>query len=211
MARTVVAMYDSVDEARDAVHDLQQVGFMADSISLVTCELPGGPARAEHPEGAGSRAAEGVGVGGGIGAVLGGAAGLLVGLGTLAIPGVGPVVAAGPLLAALAGAGTGATAGGIVGALIGAGIPEHEAQAYAEGVRRGGTLVSVNAPDADADRAATVMQRFNPVDIERRSDTWRGEGWERFDQYARPFTGEQMERERSRSASDVGDRPSTGM
>lgn len=211
MAKTIVAMYDSVDEARDAVQDLQKTGFMADRISLVTCELPGGAMRTEHPEGAGTRAAQGAGVGGGIGAVLGGAAGLLVGLGTLAIPGVGPVVAAGPLLAALAGAGAGATAGGIVGALVGAGIPEREAQAYAEGVRRGGTLVSVNAPDTDADRAAMVMQRYNPVDIDRRSDTWRGEGWEKFDQYGQPLTGEQMQRERSRSDSGTGDRPSTGM
>src|SRR5205085_5078419 len=101
--------------------------------------------------------AEGAGTGAGIGAGIGGAAGLLAGLGLLAIPGVGPVVAAGWLVATAAGAATGAVvggaAGGLVGSLTGAGVPENDAHFYAEGVRRGGTLVTARVDDARASAA----------------------------------------------------------
>jgi len=114
-------------------------------------------------------------VGGGI---LGGLAGLLVGLGALTIPGIGPVLAAGPLAAALgttlAGAGIGAAAGGLVGALVGIGVPEEEAEYYAEGVRRGGVLVSVHASDATADDATSALRSSGALDVEteREQGTW---------------------------------------
>src|SRR6185437_13482826 len=107
-----------------------------------------------------SKAASGAGTGATTGAVLGGGAGLLAGLGMLAIPGVGPVVAAGWLVATLAGAGAGAAvgaaAGGLVGSLTAAGVPEREAHVYAEGVRRGSSLVTVRAgPDSIPTRRLT--------------------------------------------------------
>jgi uncharacterized protein (TIGR02271 family) len=116
--------------------------------------------------------------GAGAGAALGGAAGLLVGLAALPIPGIGPIIAAGPIAAALAGAGVGAVAGGGIGALTNMGIPEHEAHTLAEGIRRGGTLVTVSADDDDmADKAVEIMRDHGAIDIDERSRQWRTSGW----------------------------------
>src|SRR6186713_1009063 len=103
--------------------------------------------------------AEGAGAGAGIGAAVGGTAGLLAGLGLMAIPGIGPVVAAGWLAATAAGAAAGGIAGGIVGALTQAGVSDEDAQVYAEGVRRGGTLVTARVNDADASRLEAMLDR----------------------------------------------------
>jgi uncharacterized protein (TIGR02271 family) len=111
-----------------------------------------------------------------IGGVTGGVAGLLASLAGLAIPGIGPVLAAGPLVAALTGAGVGAVAGGLIGALTSAGVPEEHARYYEEGIRRGGTLVTVAASDSDADEVMDIMNRHNPVDIEERASQWRETG-----------------------------------
>jgi hypothetical protein len=133
------------------------------------------------------------------GAALGGLGGLLVGLGALTIPGIGPVIAAGPLataIAGLAGAGAGALAGGAAGGLLGAlmdmGLPEEQASYYAEGVRRGGTLVAVRASDERHDQLHATLARFDPVDLEERATTWRQEGWTRHDPNAGPYTGPAM-------------------
>jgi hypothetical protein len=107
------------------------------------------------------------------------------------------VLAAGPLAAALGtagastlvGAGIGAAAGGLIGALVGAGIPEEDASFYAEGIRRGGTLVMVKTSDDMAQRAYDVLQRYGAVDVEERSGTWRQSGWSGFDPNAQPYTG----------------------
>jgi hypothetical protein len=119
--------------------------------------------------------------GAGIGAAIGGLGGLLVGLGALAIPGIGPVVAAGPLLAALTGAGVGAVTGGIVGALVDLGIPDEEAHIYSEGLRRGHVLVIAQAPDSSANAVTRIMERPGLVDIHRQADSWRASGWKSFD------------------------------
>jgi len=103
---------------------------------------------------------------------VGGIAGVLIGVGVMLIPGVGPILAAGPLVATLTGAGVGAVAGGLIGALTTAGVPEEHARYYEEGVRRGGTLVTVSASDADADEVMEIMNRHNPVDIEDRASQW---------------------------------------
>jgi uncharacterized protein (TIGR02271 family) len=129
--------------------------------------------------------------------VLGGLGGLLVGLGALAIPGIGPVLAAGPLVSALAGAGIGAATGGLLGALVNAGIPEEHAGYYAEGVRRGGTLVTVQTDDDMAQTAVDILNRFGPVDVNRRSAEWRSSNWEGFDETADPYTHDQINMERS--------------
>ncbi|RPI29109.1 MAG: DUF2382 domain-containing protein [Chloroflexota bacterium] len=100
--------------------------------------------------------------------MLGGLGGLLVGLGLLAIPGIGPVLAAGPIVTTLAGAGVGAAAGGLVGALVNAGIPSEQAEMYVEGVKQGGTLVTVTTSDDRAGRAVDIMNRYNPIDMENR-------------------------------------------
>lgn len=131
----------------------------------------------------GSEVAEGAG----IGALIGGLGGLLVGLGALAIPGVGPIIAAGPILAAITGAGLGAVTGGMVGALVDLGIPDTEAQVYAEGVRRGYNMVAVQAPESRVDQAKLIMDRAGLVDMQQHVGEWRETGWNRFDPNAEPY------------------------
>src|SRR5207237_1907665 len=107
--------------------------------------------------------AEGAATGAGIGATVGGVAGLLAGLGLLAIPGIGPVVAAGWLASTAAAALAGGATGGLIGALTQSGIGEEEAHTYAEGVRRGGTLVTVRVPDTDRARVEAILDRHSPM------------------------------------------------
>lgn len=176
MAKTVVGLYENGDTAERVVSELVDAGFARDNISI-TARAPEG-AEAGHAGDTGdTKAGTGAATGAGVGAAVGGVGGLLAGLGVLAIPGIGPIVAAGPLVAALAGAGVGAAAGGLVGGLVGLGISEDHAGAYAEGVRRGGYLVIVDAADEDADRAAQILDRYDPVDIEQRATEWRQSGW----------------------------------
>ena len=96
------------------------------------------------------------------------------------IPGIGPILGAGPLIAALGGAGIGALAGGMVGALTDAGIPEQDANIYSEGVRRGGTLVLAYVAEDTADRAAEIMNRHHPVDIDKHAPQQGKHGWDDF-------------------------------
>jgi uncharacterized membrane protein len=165
MSRTVVALFDNFGTAENAIQRLVEEGFERDSISLVANDYTGDYTRHSH-EGPGMVGAAGAG------AALGGVAGLLLSLGALAIPGIGPIVAAGPLAAALAGAGIGAAAGGLTGALVNMGIPEDEAEYYAEGVRRGGALVTVRCDDTQSDDAMTVLRRHGAVNIEERVAEW---------------------------------------
>jgi uncharacterized protein (TIGR02271 family) len=112
-----------------------------------------------------------------VGTLAGGGAGLLAGLGMLAIPGLGPVVAAGWLVSTLVGAGAGAAVGGLAGSLIGAGVEENDAHAYAEGVRRGGALVTVRASEDQVDRVVDILDDDGTVDLDEREQSWRSEGW----------------------------------
>jgi hypothetical protein len=130
---------------------------------------------------------EGAAAGAGIGAALGGLGGVLMGLGLLVIPGVGPALAAGALASGLVGAGIGGAAGGIAGALANAGVPEDEANYYAEGVRRGGHLVVVTTTEDRYATAQDILQRHNPVSMRDRSETWRKEGWTGFDPNASAY------------------------
>jgi hypothetical protein len=188
--KTVVALYDDFTDAQAVVRDLVKTGVARKNISLVTSDRDQRYA-AElddlDADGDGNHAAEGAGAGAVAGTFVGGIGGLLVGLGALAIPGIGPIVAAGPIGAALLGAGIGAAAGGLIGALIGWGIPEEEAHYFAEGVRRGGTLIGVTTPAEDVDLVTDVLNRYNPVDLEKRSADWRTTGWTRFDETAEPY------------------------
>ena len=221
MAKTIVALYDDYGAAEKVVRELENQGFSRDDISLVAHEKGGGTQQAgTTTTQEGSRAGEGAAAGAGTGAVVGGLAGLLVGLGALAIPGIGPIIAAGPIATTLAGAGVGAAAGGIVGALVGIGVPKEEANAYAEGVRRGGTLVMVRSSDDMANQAKNIMNHFQPIDLKGRAADWRQQGWSTFDEQGQPYMDVDKEREMGRgqgvaaSASTMGgtgSSTSTGM
>jgi hypothetical protein len=145
--------------------------------------------------------AEGAGTGAVAGGLLGGGAGALTGLGLLAIPGVGPVVAGGWLAATAVGALVGAAAGGATGGLLGAlkeaGHSDADAHVYAEGVRRGGTLVSVRADEADAGRIEALLNDSRGVDAAARGEAYRAAGWTGFDDTAAPYTREEVTRERA--------------
>lgn len=173
MTRTITRSYDNYETAAAVVEQLEVAGIGADDISVV-----GRDERSKD-----SNAAEGAGIGAGIG----GAAGLLAGLGMLAIPGVGPVVAAGWLAATAAGAVAGAAAGGLVGSFTNAGVSEEDAHYHAETVRRGGTVVSVKAADAHAATAEAIMDGATPIDRDTRVAQYREEGWKGFDEKAGPY------------------------
>jgi uncharacterized membrane protein len=170
MTRTIVALYEDIQQAHTAVRDLTNAGINRENISLVSNDAEG--TYSQQLDRSASDTAENVGKGAGAGAVLGGLGGLVVGLGALAIPGIGPIVAAGPLATTLAGAGIGAAAGGLVGALVDLGIPEEQAQLYTEGIRRGGTLVTVLSEDSHVDRVIDILNHHNPIDIERHRSEW---------------------------------------
>ncbi|UXN66432.1 hypothetical protein N8E89_25235 (plasmid) [Phyllobacterium sp. A18/5-2] len=190
--KTVTGLYDNYADARAAVTALEDAGVPSSDISLV----------GRNGEGE-TNAGEGAAAGAGIGAVVGGAGGLLAGLGMLAIPGVGPVVAAGWLAATAAGAAAGAVAGGAAGGIIGsltsAGVDEDEAHVYAEGVRRGGVLVSARVNDDSEDVARSIINENRAIDIDARRAMYREEGWERFDETSPDLTEEEIARERDRA------------
>ncbi|MHC2109086.1 hypothetical protein [Methylobacterium sp. CM6246] len=172
--QTLSALFDRYDDAAAAVTKLEAVGVPHSDISLV------GNKTETTADGAGDtadHAATGAGTGATLGTILGGGAGLLAGLGLMAIPGVGPVVAAGWLVATLTGAGIGAAAGGLTGSLTGAGVSESDAHAYAEGVRRGGSLLTVRADEAHAAEAARILEEHGAIDLDDRAQGWESEGW----------------------------------
>ncbi len=181
--RTVARMYDSYDVAAQVVSDLETGGIPHSDISIVSND-----ARHRETTATEGDAASGAGAGASVGTLIGGGAGLLAGIGALAIPGVGPVIAAGWLIATLTGAGVGAAAGGLIGSLTGAGVSEEEANVYGEGVRRGGTLVTVRCEESEAERATSIMAKGGPVDWQQRGAEYRQGGWTRFDQTAGPRT-----------------------
>jgi hypothetical protein len=215
MTVTISRLYDTYAQAAEAVSQLEKAGVPHSDISIVsnnsdnwyaentarrTADRPAAVDR-DH-DGVDDRA-EGAGTGAGIGATAGGVVGLLTGLGLLAIPGVGPVVAAGWLVATAAGAAVGGTAGGIIGALTQAGTSPEDAYLYAEGVRRGGTLVSARVADGDRVRYEAVLDRSS-VNVRDRGTAWRKAGWQNFDPNAAPYTADEVRREREsyRSSGD---------
>jgi hypothetical protein len=195
-------LYDNYSDAARAVSDLERAGVPHDDISLVANNSEGwysdddrGSRRVDRDRDGVDDRAEGAGAGAGIGAALGGTAGLLAGLGLLAIPGLGPVVAAGWLASTAALALAGGTAVGIIGALTQAGVSEDEANVYAEGVRRGGTLVTARVPDGERSRYEAILDR-SAVNVRERASMYQQGGWSRFDPNAPAYTDEQVRRER---------------
>jgi len=149
--------------AEDCVDALIAAGFSSDDISVLA---PDQRATRELATEKNTKAPEGATTGAAAGGAIGGTLGLLAGIGALAIPGLGPFIAAGPIMGALAGIGAGATAGGLIGALVGMGIPEYEAKRYEGRVKGGGILVSVHCiSDKWVDRAKEVLERSGAEDI----------------------------------------------
>jgi len=145
------------------VYELFQNGFRNEDVSIL---LPKNEGTKDFAHEKHTKAPEGATIGAGAGAAIGGALGLLAGIGALAIPGLGPFIAAGPIMGALAGAGTGGVVGGLLGALIGMGVPEYEAKRYEGMVKEGGILASVHCDDSDwAGRAKDILKRTGAHDV----------------------------------------------
>src|SRR5215207_11237305 len=166
MARRTVAVgvFRDAERARDAIGALKDAGFTGSDISLLMPDR--GEARDLAAE-TGTKAAEGAATGAVTGGILGGLGGFLLGIGALAIPGVGPFIAAGAFASALGGAALGAGLGAVAGALIGMGIPEEEARYYEEEVRGGRTLIAVRA-DGRMDEADSILHDHGAYDVEHR-------------------------------------------
>ncbi|WP_404927842.1 hypothetical protein [Mesorhizobium sp. ORM16] len=197
--KTITGLFDNYDDASDAVGELEATGVPRSDISIVANNATG------WHEAEASEAGEDAATGAGVGAVVGGAGGLLTGLGLMAIPGVGPVVAAGWLAAtafgAVGGAVVGGAAGGIIGAMTEAGVPENDAHVYAEGIRRGGTLVTAKVEDNLVPNAEQILKQYNSVDIAGRRNEYEAGGWTGFDPTADVYTGADLERARGRRDS----------
>ncbi|QDM25996.1 hypothetical protein FNL56_07715 [Tardiphaga sp. vice304] len=196
MTVTISRLYDTYAAAQQAVTGLEAAGVPHSEISIVANNSDNwyGGKKDRDGDGVDDRA-EAAGTGAGVGAGLGGAAGLLAGLGLLAIPGLGPVVAAGWLAATAVGAAAGALTGGVVGALTEAGVPKDEAPLYAEGVRRGGTLVSAKVPDAELSRFDTILNQSS-VNLRDRSTAWQKSGWTGYDPASKPYGADEVRKER---------------
>src|SRR4051812_49225961 len=164
MSKTqVFCIAKNTGQAEQIVEGLQTAGFPSSEISVLMPET-GGKHDIAHVKA--TKAPEGATTGAATGGVTGGVLGLLAGIGALAIPGVGPFIAAGPIMAALSGAAIGATTGGVVGGLIGMGIPEFEAKRYEEKLRSGNYLIAVHAHDSkEEDRAKEIFKTAGADDV----------------------------------------------
>jgi len=242
--KTIVGSFDSFDQANRVARDLVDDGFRDGDVNVVASNLRGdytgntvgtsnyaGSSNTSTATAGGQGLttrdrdgdrtvaddASGAAAGAVTGGVVGGAAGLAASLMGLAIPGIGPIIAAGPIVATLSGAGVGAVAGGLIGGLTDMGVSKSDAEFYAESVRRGGALVTVRADDTRADRAADIMRNDGAVDIEQRAEQWRERGWTGWNDKADPYTTADLDRDRdlygdadrtTGVAGDmVGDRP----
>lgn len=205
MSRIVVAMFEDLTQARDAVQALKDAGYTPEAINLVASDPSGTFAKYLKVSDEDTDAAQDVAQGAGMGAVVGGLGGLLLSLGALAIPGIGPVVAAGPILTALAGAGIGAAAGGLLGALTDLGVPKEQADYYAEAVRRGGVLLTVRTDKEHDDHTMEILQRFRPVDVQQHTSYWKEGEEEIQDADARPMTPSEVQEQHGSPAMVEGD------
>lgn len=172
MSRSVICLSSSAEHANQIVEELKMSGFTDDDISVLFPDTRSSRDFVHHIS---TKAPEGTVAGAGTGGMLGGAVGLLAGIGMLVVPGVGPFVAAGPIMAALGGLAIGATVGGIAGALIGLGVPEVEARRYEHKVKDGNILLSVHTEYSDdIKRAKSIFQRRGANDIATAQETRGG-------------------------------------
>jgi hypothetical protein len=206
MSRTITRLFDNYADAERGVAELERMGVPTRDISIVANNADKTHdhrvVRRGDGESGREAAADDAGKGAAAGGVVGAAGGVLAGLGMLAIPGLGPVVAAGWLASTAVGAIVGAAAGGAVGGLVGAlthaGVPEKDAHVYAEGVRRGGTLVSAKVDDDKAAAAEAALTSLRAVDATTRGAAYREAGWNGFDPNAAPYHSEEILAERER-------------
>ncbi|MDZ4760034.1 MAG: hypothetical protein SGJ21_03060 [Alphaproteobacteria bacterium] len=228
MTKTIVRLFDRPADAMRASEEIERMGIPHSDISLVANNREGwydkkdglrhdrldynrdgkmgdgmmrnGKKDADR-DGEDDRV-EGAEKGAAYGGLVGGGAGLLAGLGMLAIPGIGPIVAAGWLASTAVGAAAGAVAGGATGGILGAltkeGVPERDAHVYAEGVRRGGSLLTVRAPDDRINEVEMALKRFNSTDASTRSTAYTNDGWSKFDSMGSEYDEDQIAKERMR-------------
>ena len=164
----VFGIYKTRSDVESAVDALKNGGYANTDISVL---MPHNVGSKEFAAEKNTKAPEGAATGAGTGLVIGGALGWIVGIGALAIPGVGPFIAAGPIMAALAGAGVGSAVGGIAGGLIGMGIPEYEAKRYEGFIKKGGILLSVHTDNSDSTkRAKEILTSTGAADISSTSE-----------------------------------------
>lgn len=169
--KAVFGIYSSVQHAEKAVDHLVGAGFSSGDVSVL---MPDANSTRDFAHEKDTKAPEGTTTGAATGGVIGGTLGLLAGIGTLAIPGIGPFIAAGPIMATLAGVGVGGTVGGLIGALVGMGIPEYEAKRYEGRVKSGGVLLSVHCDTShEIDRAKEILKSTGAEDISSSSESTR--------------------------------------
>jgi len=203
--QTLVALYHDFDDAENAVDELVRSGVNRTKISLVANNTTG-----EYTDYVNSDYEEDAVTaedGAAFGAATGGIIGALAGLGALAIPGIGPVIAGGPLIAALTGGAIGALAGAPTGGLVAGLVKTHymdteDAELYAEGVRRGDTLLTVQVEDSEVSRTRDILNKYDPTDVHNEASTWRSEGWSKFDESTTPRP-EDVKTYRSRTVTPV--------
>ena len=165
----VFGLFDSRGELEAAIDGLLAGGFRGNDISALLPDAKGTKELAHEKH---TKAPEGALIGGTAGGAVGGTLGLLAGLGALAIPGLGPFIAAGPIMAALAGAGVGGAVGTLTGALVGLGMPEYEAKRYESYLNKGQSLVTVHADDSTwAKKAREILDRAGAADVDSKSET----------------------------------------
>jgi hypothetical protein len=180
MALLVVALMDTRHEAQEAIRELLQSGYRRDDVGFLIRDFDDAEAGSEQrPQG------------------IGGMAGLVGHPARMTLPGIGPVLGAGPLVDRLTGIGSGARGRGILDELTDAGVQEDHAHFHAEGLRRGGVLVTVRAEKEMASRAKDILERNGAVDVSLRTTELREKGWERFDERADPYPVEEMPFERA--------------
>lgn len=163
MSKTVICIANTQTQAENVVTLLKEGGVIMNDISVLFPDRSGSRDFAHEHN---TKAPEGATIGGSTGGIAGGVLGLLAGIGVLAIPGLGPFIAAGPIMAALSGAAVGAAIGGIAGALIGMGVPEYEAKQYEARIKEGNILISVHARDSDeAKRIKKILEGAQVEDV----------------------------------------------
>jgi hypothetical protein len=206
MSETILAVYDTLDTAHSAVRDLTGSGFDRSDIGVAARDYNNADWGDVDDNVTGSE-------GSGFGALVGGLTGVVMGLTAITIPGIGAIIAAGPLAAALGaatggaiGAVAGAATGGLVASLVDLGVPDEDAESYAEHVRRGGALVSVTVKDESRVGTATdILNRYHPVDIDRRATQWKAKGWTGYDKMADPYTAEHLAADRQNYGDTMGE------
>ena len=189
MTRTVSRLYDSYGDAQRAVAGLEAAGYSTSEVGMVS---------RYRDDNTLADTATGTATGATAGAVLGGGTGLLAALGIIAIPGIGPLVAAGVLATTMVGAAGGSLVGGLLGALTNHGVSEDDAHLYSEAVRRGGSLVTVKTDDSRAAKAESILDANRPINTRERREAYTSTGWSQDDPASKGFTAEEIRQERER-------------